>query len=118
MRPKGTSAELERRRRRAVELVEGGEPPSVVARILDVHATSIHSWRRLARSGQGLQAKPLTGRAPLLSDDQLVQLEALLLKGAKAHGWTNELWTADRAAGLIKKHFGVDHSPEHVLKLR
>jgi transposase len=117
MRPKGTAAELERRRRRAVELVERGESPSLVARLFDVHATSIHRWRRQARSGQGLQAKPLTGLPPRLSAEQLVQLEALLRQGAKAHGWPNELWTAARVARLIERHFGVKHHPEHVRKI-
>ena len=33
--------------------------------------------------------------------------EDLLLKGAKAHGWRTELWTASRVAKLIEHHFGV-----------
>src|SRR3954470_6251859 len=37
-RPIGTAAELERRRRRAVELLDQGESPSTIARILGVHA--------------------------------------------------------------------------------
>ena len=49
MRPIGSAAELERRRIRAVHLVEQGESPGVVARILGVHPTSLHRWRRLAR---------------------------------------------------------------------
>src|SRR4051812_33372271 len=95
-RPIGTAAELERRRCRAGELVEGGESPSTVARILGVHETTLHRWRRLARTEAGLAAKPHQGPTPRLSDAQLLQLEQLLLQGAKAHGWANELWTASR----------------------
>ena len=117
MRPKGTPAELERRRRRAVELVEQGESPTVVARILGVRTTSVHRWRRMAYRQHGLDARPLPGPVPLLSDGHLEQLERLLLQGAKAHGWPNELWTASRVARLIGDRFGVSYHPEHVRKI-
>jgi transposase len=113
-RPIGTAAELERRRRRAVDLLEQGESPSIIARILGVHETSVHRWRRLARLGPGLDAKPHPGRKPRLSASQWLEVQHLLLQGAKEHGWTNELWTADRVAALIKRHFGVEYHPEHV----
>src|SRR3954453_9930886 len=106
-RPIGTPEELERRRRRAVELVEQGESPSVVARILGVHETSVHRWRRLAKAEQGLAAKPHRGPTPRLHDNQLPYLRQLLLQGAKQHGWPNSLWTADRVAALIRRHFGL-----------
>jgi transposase len=117
MRPKGTAAELERRRRRAVELVERGESPTVVARILGVLVTSVHRWRRLARQPHGLDAKPTPGPTTRLSDEQLHQLEQLLLQGAKAHGWHNELWTADRVARLVRQRFGISYHPEHIRKI-
>jgi transposase len=117
MRPKGTAAELERRRRRAVQLLEQGEAPAVVARILGVTRPSLHRWRRLARQGHGLDAKPVSGAKRRLTDPQLKQLEALLDKGAPAHGFPNELWTAARFAQLIHRHFGVKYHPDYVLRL-
>ena len=117
MRPQGTAAELERRRRRAVELVAQGESPTVVARILGVRVSSVHRWRRMARQPQGLQAKPVPGPTPRLSNDDLRQLERFLLQGAKKHGWPNQLWTADRVARLIRERFGVSFHPEHVRKI-
>ncbi len=117
MRPKGTAAELERRRRRAVELVERGESPTVVARILGVRPSSLHRWRRMARRPHGLEARPVPGPTPGLSDDHLRKLERLLLQGAKRHGWPNQLWTADRVARLIRERFGVSYHPEHVRKI-
>src|SRR5262245_2630928 len=113
-RPIGTAAELERRRRRAVALLDRGESPSVIARILGVHETSVHRWRRLARQGPGLAAKPLTGPRPKLSLQQWGQLKELLLQGAQRHGWPNDLWTADRVTRLIRRRFGVSYHPEHV----
>jgi transposase len=117
MRPKGTAAELERRRRRAIELVEQGESPTVVARILGVRTTSLHRWRRMAQQPQGLDAKPIPGRPRQLSDDQLRKLERLLRQGAKKHGWPNDLWTADRVTRLLRKRLGVSLHPEHVRKI-
>jgi transposase len=117
MRPKGSAADLERRRIRAVELVAQGESPSLVARILGVHPTSLHRWQRQARQEGGLSAKPAAGPKPRLSDGQIGELEQLLLQGATAHGWVNNLWTAGRVTALIQRHFGVRFHPEHVRKL-
>jgi len=116
-RPFGTAAELERRRRRAVDLVNQGESPSTVARILGVHETSVHRWRRMARTPAGLDPKPQTGPTPRLSEYHLRKLERLLLQGAHKHGWPNQLWTAGRVASLIRRRFGVDYHPEHVRKI-
>ena len=102
MRPKGTSTELERRRRRAVELVEQGESPTVVARILGVRPSSIHRWRRMAQQNHGLDARPIPGRPSRLSHYQLGKLERLLRQGAKKHGWPNDLWTAERVTRVLR----------------
>src|SRR5215212_9837368 len=106
MRPKGTAAELERRRRRAVELLEQGERPAVVARILGVTRPTLHRWRRMARQGHGLDAKPAPGARCRLTDSQVKELEGLLDKGPPAHGFPNELGTAARVAQVIRRHFG------------
>ena len=114
-RPIGTAAELERRRRLAVERVRQGESPTTVARILGVNRASLYRWRRAAARGpDGLAAKPQLGPPPRLADAQLRELEALLRQGATAHGWPNRLWTAARVAQLIRRHFGVTYHPDHV----
>src|SRR5262249_9937873 len=66
------------------------------------------------RKDAGLDAKPHPGRKPLLRPEQWAQVPRLLLQGARHHGWPNDLWTADRVAALVKRHFGVDYHPEHV----
>jgi transposase len=113
-RPIGTAAELERRRRRAVALLDQGESPSTIARIFGVHETSVHRWRRHARHGPGLAAKPHPGPKPRLSAPQWAEVEQLLLLGAEKHGWPTDLWTAARVATLIERHFAVRYHPEHV----
>jgi transposase len=116
-RPIGTAAELERRRHRAVRLVEEGESRATVARILGIHAKTLAGWLRRARQPHGLDARPHPGPLPGLSDAQLRELEALLLQGATAHGWPNHLWTAPRVARLIQRHFDIAYHPEHVRKI-
>lgn len=118
MRPIGTADELQRRRLRAVELVQQGETPDDVAHFLGCGRSSVYTWVKLAKQTlSSLAAKPHPGPKPRLSEAQLVELEGVLLKGAKAHGWRTELWTAARAAEVIERHFRVHFHPEHVRKI-
>jgi transposase len=87
------------------------------ARILGVHETSVHRWRRMARRPHGLDARPVPGPTPGLSDYHLRKLERLLRQGAHKHGWPNQLWTAARVARLIRDRFGICYHPEHVRKI-
>ena len=41
----------------------------------------------------------------------------MLTQGSKHHGWNNDLWTADRVAVLVQRHFGLRYHPEHVRKI-
>jgi transposase len=117
MRPKGSAEELERRRVRAVNLLEQGESPSIVARILGVQETSLQRWRRMARQEEGLKSKPPSGRPARLTDKDCERLETLMLQGPEAHGWPNNLWTGSRVRKLIKDHFGVEYNPEYVCEI-
>lgn len=118
MRPVGTAEELQRRRLRAVELVEQGESPDDVARFLGCGRSSVYTWVKLAKQSLvALAAKPHLGPKPRLTAERLKELEGLLLKGAKAHGWRTELWTAARVAELIERQFKVRFHPEHVRKV-
>jgi transposase len=116
-RPTGTADELERRRERAVQAVAGGESRKTVAKVLGVHYKTVARWVRQASKPGGVAAKAPYCPEPGLSDADLQKLEALLLKGAKAHGWHNELWTAARVARLIEREFDLDYHPEHVRKI-
>jgi transposase len=114
MKPSPKALELERRRRHAVRLLHQGESPTLVARILGVHRVTLYHWLRQEQQPGGLAARPHRGQPPRLSDPQLAQLERWLLQGAKAHGWSNDLWTTRRVAELIRRRFGVAYHPDHV----
>ena len=118
MRPIGTAEELGRRRRRAVELAKQGEHPATVARFLGCGRSSVYTWVKLDRdNAEKLAAKPHTGPKPRLTDEQAKGSEGLLLEGAKAHGWHNDLWSAHRVAEVIRRRFGVGYHTEHVRKI-
>lgn len=117
MRPIGTPQELERRRRHAVGLMAQGESPTVIARILGVCRGTLYRWKAQAQQDEGLSAVPHPGRPCRLSEAQLFQLEALLMAGATAHGWPNDLWTAPRVQALIQRTFGLSYHADHVRKL-
>jgi transposase len=49
------------------------------------------------------------GRRPRLSDEQLAEVEAALVKGPKANGFPTEMWTLARVAEVIERVSGVGH---------
>ena len=100
-----------------MQAVAQGEARQTVAKVLGVHSKTVSRWVRAARRPGGLDAKPQPGPTPGLTDADLRRLEGMLAKGAKAHGWRNELWTAARVARLIEREFDIRYHPEHVRKL-
>ena len=119
MRPFGSPKTLERRRRRTVALLAQGLNLREVARRVQASVSSVYQWRQVWRHGgdAALAPKPVPGRPPKLSPSQRQQLVELLVKGAKAYGFANELWTLKRIAAVIQVEFGVRYHPSHVLKL-
>jgi len=119
MRPKGSAAELEARRRRAIALSQQGLSLSEVARQVGSSPSSVKRWKEVVRKGgaQALAAKPHPGRTPRLSAKAIGKLLKLLLKGATAHGYSGQLWTLGRVAEVIERHFGIHYHPAHVWKI-
>jgi transposase len=118
MRPEGSAEELEKRRRRAVALLKEGYSQTKVAKMVGSSQGSVSRWHKLALEGdEALELKPHPGRERFLSEDQERTLEELLGKGAKAHGWQNDLWTCPRVKSLIEKKFDVDYHVDHVRKI-
>ncbi|AMV38428.1 hypothetical protein VT85_13405 [Planctomyces sp. SH-PL62] len=83
-----------------------GESPTVIARILGVRRRSLYRWKKMARATpEGLAARPHPGPRPRLTAEQLRELGTLL----RQDGWPNALWTAQRVAEMIRRHFDVEH---------
>lgn len=111
MRPIGTQNQLEQRRKRAVELVNGGQGIRETARQVGASSSSVVRWRDAYKKGgtEALTSKPPPHRPCRLTDKQLLLLQKILLKGAAASGYKTQLWTLKRIAAVMRKHFGVDY---------
>jgi transposase len=116
MRPKGSSAELERRRRRAVALLDQGMKAAQVAKAVGVSRASVSRWKDCYQEGgeQALAAQPHPGRRPRLTARQRDRLARLLLHGPGALGYPTELWTLRRVAEVVQHNFGVHYHPGYV----
>jgi len=119
MRPRGSAAELERRRERAVELLSEDRSLSEVARMVGAAPSAVWQWRETVRRNgrKGLKAKPVPGRPVKLDSKQRERLVQLLVKGAGAAGYATDLWTLPRVSELIKRKLGVEYHPAHVSRV-
>ena len=119
MRPQGTAAQLERRRRQAIRLLHAGTSLSAVARAVSASVSSVFRWAETYRrkGTRGLDPRPTPGRPPRLSRAQRARLERVLLKGPRAAGYPTDLWTLARVADVIRRLLGVRYHPSHVWRL-
>ena len=115
----GLRKDAERRRLRAMTLLDQGLPQKRVAQKLGVTPAAVCQWARTRREGgdAALKAKPHPGPRPKLDARQVVRLEKLLLRGPRRHGYATELWTLKRVAELIERRLGVTYDPSGVWHL-
>ncbi len=119
MRPYGSPKTLERRRRKAVVLLENGLTQAAVARRVGASVSSVWRWQQILAAGgvAALASKPVPGRPRKLQEAERRQLLELLLRGALAYGFANDLWTLKRIARVIRQEFRVHYHPNHVWRL-
>ena len=110
---------MERRRRKAVELLKNGETYRAVAFASGASLSSVVRWfQAFRRKGtRGLEPRPIPGRPCRLSLRQKKHLEKLLLRGAQTAGYSTDLWTLRRIGDLIKKEFGLRYATSAVWRL-
>lgn len=116
MRSKGSAAELEARRRLAVQRVGEGWRRADVAAFLGVHPETVGEWVRAHRASgaAALAAKPHPGRTPFLTPAQEKQVLGWRADKPSAPGFRTDLWTARRVADLIRRRFGVTFHPHYL----
>jgi transposase len=115
-KPGWTKAELEARRRLAVQRVTDGWAQKDVAAFLGVHPVTVAKWVAAFRAAgeAGLAARPTPGRPRLLTPDQEAQVLSWLLRKPTEFGFRTDLWTATRVAHLIRERFGVEYHPGYL----
>jgi transposase len=116
MRPSGSAAELEARRRRAAEHFQERKPLREIALLFGVSLTSVKRWKRTWKADgvEGLASKPHPGPTPKLSEKQRRALTKILLRGPVAAGCRTDLWTCARVSKVVRKQFGVSYHPAHM----
>ena len=119
MRPKGSPARLEQRRRDAVAMLGRGVKAAAVAKAVGVSVVSVGRWRKAAAAGgaRALAAKPVPGRPPKLGAGRRRQLLELLRQGPGRLGFRTELWTLARVAEVIRRRWRVSYHPSQVWRI-
>jgi transposase len=119
VRPEGSARQLEARRTKAVSLLKQGHSYQAVARMVQSSISSLVRWMQsFRRKGKaGLKPRPTPGRPPQMKHQQKQQLIGLLKQGARAAGYSTEMWTTRRVAEQIRRHWGIAYHPGHVWKI-
>ena len=118
-RTPGSSAQNEAKRRRAIEIIKSGATQVEAAKQVKVILRTVQRWWKLYRDfgDKGLQSTPATGRPRRLSEKDSAKLQKILIEGAVAAGFPNELWTSKRVLSVIESKFGVTYHANHLPRL-
>jgi transposase len=99
----------EKRRLRAAELFAQGVANVLIAERLGVSDSAVDLWKARWEVGgtQALRSVGRPGYPALLDQAQVDRLVAELNRGALAHGFATDRWTAPRVNEVIERLFGV-----------
>lgn len=101
-------------------IVEAGESPEDLARILGFSRSAIYKWLKAYDEGgyESLRAKPVPGPRAKLNDEQLDWIRAIILV-TQPLDWRFDtpLWTRRMAGEVIERVYGVTYSVESVGRL-
>ncbi len=81
-------------------------------------AGSPEELQRRREGVSGVAARPTSGRLCALAEKHKHRLEALLLKGAQACGFSTDLWTCAQVAQVVRDRSGVNYHVDHIGRLR
>jgi transposase len=101
---------LEHMRLLAVERVQSGEKPSVVAKSFGIYRTSIYKWLRAhkKRGREALKSTTAKGPTPKLTQVQKNQVRRWIIgKDPRQYGFDFGLWTRSIVAQMIQDKFEV-----------
>lgn len=116
MRRHGSPQSLERVRRTVVALHRQGVSPQQIAVALNCHVRTVYRCLAAARERgvEALTARRHPGPPLRLSTAQRERLVEQLLAGARAQGFSTDLWTAPRVQRLIREQYGVEYHVNYI----
>lgn len=118
-RTPGSSEQNEKNRRKAIAIIKGGATQAEAAKQTGVILRTVQRWWKLYRDhgDEGLKSTKATGRPRRLTAKDSEKLRKILIKGAVAAGFPNELWTSKRVLSVIESKFDIDYHPNHLPRL-
>ena len=107
---------MERVRRTAVALHRQGVSAQQIAAALNRHVRTVYRWLEAVHEDgvEALAARRHAGPPLKLPPAQREDLAEQLLAGARAHGFSTDLWTAPRVQRLIREQYGVEHHVNYI----
>ncbi len=110
---------LERRRKNAARMFTARTKQAEIARMLDVSRQSVSRWYKdWEKAGiKGVRAASRAGRKPKVGAGDLKKIDMAVRKGARANGFTTDLWTLRRVAKVIEAITGVHYHQGHVWRI-
>lgn len=92
---------------------------SEIAERVGASVSSVFRWKEAYAKGgtSALAPKPVPGRPSKLEAAEVERLLEILLQGAIAYGYPNDLWTLKRIASVVRREFRVRLHPGHIWKL-
>jgi len=107
------------RRFRAWELKEKSWKQQTIAEALGVTKGAVSQWLKKAKTGgvETLRYRKRTGAPSRLTPSEKSELLELLSKGTESYGFRGEIWTCERVAEVIHRHYGVTYHPSHVSRI-
>ena len=107
------------RRQQAARMFEAGDIMAAVAKVLKVSRQSVsrwwHAWKK--KGPKALDSTGRAGRKSKLTSVQFEKVDLALKEGARAHGFSTDLWTLRRIAVVIERNTGVEYHRGHVWKI-
>src|SRR5262249_238501 len=112
-------ATLEAMRERAVQSVQDGESPEIVARALGINRSTMYTClpHYPPRRCGAFKVKPLCGRPPKLDGKKVAWIYRVGTKSPLQMKFEFALWTREMVALVIKRQFNITLSPASVGRL-
>ena len=107
------------KRLHAVLLNSEGRSSGELSAVLKAPRSKVSEWlaHYEAHGAEGLLEGFRSGRPPLLTAPQFVELSDIVESGPVAYGYDCGVWTSPMIARVIEEEFGVRYHPGHVRKL-
>jgi len=103
----------------AIERINGGESPELIAKSLGFHRSCVYEWINRYEEGgwEGLRAKPITGRSPKVHSFWLVNILNKIVNESPRVVRYEKLWTKEIIKLMLRKNYNIELNISSVSRL-